>query len=77
MKLKWEVDIQLLFYVDYNTIVICTKPRTEEEIITRASVAFKQFYKNVEFENVSGDICNQQIDAIGKVLTTLFSFQFH
>jgi len=42
---------------------LCSQPR-QEEFVTRASVAFKQSYKNVEFENVNGDICNQLIDAI-------------
>jgi O-acetyl-ADP-ribose deacetylase (regulator of RNase III) len=42
---------------------LCSQPR-QEEYVTRASVAFKQSYKNVEFENVNGDICTQDIDAI-------------
>ena len=47
-----------------NSLDLCSQPR-QEEFVTRASVAFKQAYKNVEFENVNGDICNQLIDAIG------------
>jgi len=46
---------------------ICTQPR-HEEIVTRASVAFRQAYRDVEFENVNGDICTQAVDAIGKYL---------
>jgi putative ATPase len=42
---------------------LCSQPRNEE-IMTRPSVAFKQAYKNVAFENINGDICDQSVDAI-------------
>jgi len=64
MGSKYLLDVSL---AKTNNIDLCSQPR-QEEYSTRASVAFKQSYRNVEFENVNGDICAQDIDAIGSSL---------
>jgi O-acetyl-ADP-ribose deacetylase (regulator of RNase III) len=43
---------------------LCGKPAPEEVIVTRASISFKLTYNNVTFENISGDIADQGVDAI-------------
>jgi O-acetyl-ADP-ribose deacetylase (regulator of RNase III) len=43
---------------------LCGKPAPEETVVTRASVSFKLTFNNVTFENISGDIADQVVDAI-------------